>query len=387
MDWNEDGKKDVLIGDSLGGLAVYLNVGTNATPRLGAREPIRVGDVVFSEKMLDDRFGKTHRYVSPRIKPDVTDWNEDGKKDIVIGTEGGYVFVLLNTGTNGAPAFADLDYLRVGEKRLPMASRGLARPCPKIFDWDRDGKKDLLIADEFGKMILYRNRGTNAAPSYSDFEILRAEGPPSVASYSARARVDLDGEAGTEYVSLNNHGEISIYFGRNRVKATAGGKPFKAPAGRNHNLAAADWDGDGKIDLLLGHPDGRVQWLRNPGVTASKPDFHPPRDILDAGKPLAGGKNVLVEVVDVNGDGKPDLRLTDATCVVRVFENLGTRRAPAFRGHRKIEIANSPIHIGPRMRVDVADWNGDGEPDLIVGSSLRTRKVYVYLARPERESD
>lgn len=52
---------------------------------------------------------------------------------------------------------------------------GLVVPC--VTDWNNDGKKDLILGQFFpGKIRLYVNRGTDRAPVFKDFEYLKAGG-------------------------------------------------------------------------------------------------------------------------------------------------------------------------------------------------------------------
>ncbi len=86
MDFNEDGKKDLLVGDSNGYLFIFLNEGTDAAPVLAARENIKVAGKIFGPDLLKETF-PDHSYCYDRVKPDVADWNNDGKKDIIVGME------------------------------------------------------------------------------------------------------------------------------------------------------------------------------------------------------------------------------------------------------------------------------------------------------------
>jgi hypothetical protein len=99
----------------------------------------------------------------------------------------------------------------------------------------------------------------------------------------------------------------------------------------------ADWDGDGKPDLILGSGSGKVVWFRNTG-SAQKPQLT-----------LAG---TLVEA------------------------------APA----RQMKAGDIPKRSGQTTKVWVADWNGDGRPDLIVGDDNNYGNTYrgfvwVYLRK------
>ena len=56
------------------------------------------------------------------LVPCVTDWNEDGRKDLVVGQfSGGRIRLYLNYGTDSEPVFNRFSYLQAGgaEIRLP----------------------------------------------------------------------------------------------------------------------------------------------------------------------------------------------------------------------------------------------------------------------------
>jgi len=50
---------------------------------------------------------------------------------------------------------------------------------PVVTDWNSDGKKDLLVGQFKGGMIrLYLNQGTDAEPAFKEFTCLEAGGKP-----------------------------------------------------------------------------------------------------------------------------------------------------------------------------------------------------------------
>jgi len=55
------------------------------------------------------------------LVPCVTDWNNDGKKDLIVGQfRGGKISLYLNQGTDSEPEFKDSNYLHAGGKEIRL---------------------------------------------------------------------------------------------------------------------------------------------------------------------------------------------------------------------------------------------------------------------------
>ena len=50
--------------------------------------------------------------------------------------------------------------------------------APAVLDWNNDGRKDLLVGDYYGYIELYLNQGTDARPSFNGGTRLTADGMP-----------------------------------------------------------------------------------------------------------------------------------------------------------------------------------------------------------------
>jgi hypothetical protein len=191
--------------------------------------------------------------------------------------------------------------------------------------------------------------------------------------------VDLDGDGHTDILSGSWPGEI-YFFRRQADGKFAAGVPLKGQDGKPINVGnasaafAADWDGDGALDLVVGTVLGEV-WLIPGG---GKPlTFGKPRRLEAAGKPIKVSGDAAPVVADWDGDGKLDLIIGAEDGSVVWFRNVGSSREPRLEAARQL-VSKSPIgwsddsQRGPRdwgLRVKpcVFDWDGDGRPDLLLG--------------------
>ncbi|MEE8540175.1 MAG: VCBS repeat-containing protein [Desulfobacterales bacterium] len=211
MDWNNDGKKDLIAGDTAGNVWVFLNTGTNGKPDLaeGRRLEVDGKPITAARKTYKKVEGK---YVVDKIIPGshplserytkihFADWDADGLKDLLVGHIK-TIIVYKNIGTKSAPRFRAPTLINVPKGGLPV------KPSPHVIDWDGDGTKDLLMGSEKPKIYFYRNIGTNKQPQLARGEILDLRGPGFDVGY--RCRIDV--------TDWNNDGKLDLLVG-NRFK-------------------------------------------------------------------------------------------------------------------------------------------------------------------------
>lgn len=224
--------------------------------------------------------------------------------------------------------------------------------------------------------------------------------------------VDLDGDGRRDVIS-GSYWPGDLFIFREQEDGTyAKGETIVSMSGENVNAGpkweserspqmdslaaaphAADLDGDGDLDLLIGNISGRVILVPNRG-TATNPKFvNEQRSAVEAaGEPIVvpGGDSGPF-VVDWDHDGDLDLLVGAGDGSVWLYDNEGTRTAPRFAAGAAIVPASSygydqdaPMQgdmlrsHGTRTKVCATDLDGDGWEDLLIGD-------FLSIDRPEPE--
>ncbi len=129
-DFNRDGLRDLVIGDTYGKVRFFRNVGTADEPRFAT--PIEMGDLGI------------------RLLVDATDWNQDGWEDVIAGAANGRVRVFLNNTDidTGSVRFAD-----GFDPGLPP----IPQPRVLMTDLNSDGDEDLFLPSTQGSCLIERS--------------------------------------------------------------------------------------------------------------------------------------------------------------------------------------------------------------------------------------
>ena len=145
MDYDADGDLDILSGSYTGEIYLFERGEDNA---FSQGVPIRSEDGELIE-------------VSMSVTPEAIDMDADGDLDLVVGTRMAGVFVIENSGTRAAPRWSSEKTLleTVGGEKIKGSNAHHA-------DWDGDGVRDLIVGSEYGQVLWYRNVGKNDAPRY-----------------------------------------------------------------------------------------------------------------------------------------------------------------------------------------------------------------------------
>ena len=175
-------------------------------------------------------------------------------------------------------------------------------------------------------------------------------------------------------------GEI-WFFRRQADGKFAAGEQLKDRNGKPLNLGsgssvfAVDWDGDGRLDLLLGNVLGEVHLL--PGAGGKTPAFGAARRLEAEGRPLKVNGDAAPAAADWDGDGRLDLVVGAEDGSIVWYRNVGASGQPKLEAARPL-IPKSPCgwkgddnrrpgEWGLRVKPCLVDWDGDGRLDILLG--------------------
>ncbi len=282
-------------------------------------------------------------YAGSLVNPCLVDWNNDGAVDLIVGNSMGFIFYYKNEGTNENPKYGDPEYLKANNEvihiqpgyREDIQGPGEARwgyVSPSVFDWDGDGKLDILTGDSRGKFMFYKNIGTREEPILASEKSLYLEGMNLYGTWRVKPGVARYGDK-VAYMIFDRDDELHLYWQLDAYNVKDGGKlmlegkPIRGnkygggTVGRG-KVEIVDWDEDGVDDLLLGTygkqsiPDtssrglplnmkprrgSTILFLKNIG-TNEQPEYEFPKVLKHRGVNISvGGHECTPSVGDIGG--------------------------------------------------------------------------------------
>jgi hypothetical protein len=249
-----------------------------------------------------------------------------------------------------------------------------------LLDFDADGVHDLLCAAD--ELLFLKNAGTDEAPNYADpVTLLNVAGQPlGQGTASTTLFADFDNDGDLDYISTRDAGfvyhentgtrtEHAFAEGKTLMHA---GQPIIMVCRATVYPAAIDWNGDGFIDIIAGDEEGKVSLLENTGRTEEGvPAFLPPRFFQQRARFVDFGALSAPRVFDWDGDGNDDIVSGNGVGEIGFIKNLGGY-PPVWDAPRPLSVDGEPIRILPPgalwgyTTIDVADWDHDGLPDILV---------------------
>jgi len=314
-DFNGDGRPDLVVanGGSSNTVSILL---ANANGTFGTPVSFAVG-------------------TSPRSVA-IADFNGDGRPDLAVANSGSdNVSILLG---NGGGTFGIAVNFDVGDAPFALA----------VADFNGDGRPDLAVAnsDSDNVSILLNIAGGIFAPAVNS---LVGNNPRSLAvgDFNGDGRPDLA-------VATQDDNRVLILLGS--ASGTFPVEPnffvfgFEGP----RSVAVGDFNGDGQLDLAVANSGSD-----NVSIRLGEGDgrFGPSEEVAVGIDPIS------VAVGDFNGDGRPDLAVVNSSISSNNVSILLSAGNGTFSPAVNFAVGNVPLSVA------IADFNGDGTPDLAVANN------------------
>lgn len=289
VDWNGDGKLDIVAGNSEGRLLFFRNDGDNVNPSFQLAEeiccegePIRF---LPGYNIVQGPFEGAWGYLCPTV----VDWNHDGLPDVVFSGSRAKYEVMLNVGTLQEPYLSAPKTIRVDNMEL----FGTWRVRPAVADIN--GTNVIVTMDDENALHLYRQ--------VDDFNVedagklLLEDGSPIIGHNSASEPLGQWGRGKLRFFDWNGDGKLDLFVGsvkRSSYPSPSRGLPYSRFKKKQYGLQVMYFENIGTNEnMVFKEPvqmqvDGHDMYL---GAHSNAPEPCRLGDISDGPNLIVGCEN------------------------------------------------------------------------------------------------
>lgn len=365
FDWDKDGDVDLIVGQEDGRIAFMENTG-----KVKNNMPVFKEPEFFKQEADDLIFGALST-------PWSVDWDNDGDEDLIAGNTAGYIGFIENLSGGVNPKWAEPVYLEENGNPIRILAGyngSIQGPCEakwgyttlSVGDWDMDGLHDIVANSITGTIVWYRNIGKAGKPKMAaaqNIEVAWKVAPPKPdwrwrnpekTEMSAPWRTtpvikDVDKDGVSDLVILDHKGYLSFFKGEineGRKIVHQGERIFKSKDGVVYDRRQNVVEDSNSVELIL-----------NPAEAGS-----------------SGRRKICF--ADWNNDGKEDLILNSIPNI-RWLQNISENKNEfVFTGNEQLGERKLAGHTTSPTKID---WNADGIDDILVGAE---DGCFYYLENP-----
>jgi hypothetical protein len=291
------------------------------------------------------------------------DFNGDKKLDLLLATPQG---PRLLTGQGGN--FKDESHLLPSESYYQLTAA-------TWINYDGDAHPDILLANGFLGLRLYRNLGAVQGEGAAQRQFVDLSEQAGLGAHGLGAALrqkgdhlavaDVNGDGRDDFLYTIGTGLLALNSSQGFTEAKESGLSFVVGKVRP---VFADWDGDQKPDLFVPQNGVSKLWANRAGkfvdVTASSGDLN-----------RALGEATCATGADFDGDGRLDLLIGCTKGPNRLFRNAGQGK-----------FVDGTLDAGLLQRIfntrgiAMGDINADGIPDLLLNNEGQESSVLLRAA-------
>jgi hypothetical protein len=409
MDVNHDGQDELITFEAgTRTLLAFENKGT-------------ISDPDWESTCLTDEEGLPWKHIQDVLKTppfNIVDWDNDGREDLLVGAnhpslmrhsfgtdpatmhpEAFRVYFVKNI---DGKSFARPQLITAGGE--PVKFLGFAYPL--AHDMDGDGLPDLVCGEHRPGIRVMKNV-SKELPMVKSIGYLKDEKGKRIddITYFHLEMGDVTGDGNKEFIGTTQFSGVTYYYPlymtgdpmrwRKGAYLMMEGRPETPVYGPSIcTVETMDWDSDGDTDLLLGAEPGMPMILENTGDENKKVWANPRRIKFYDGTPVRTYSIILGDgshhgawewyddrsaptVADWDGDGTPDI--ISSTQGRRLYWMKGkmTDNELRFSQPKTFRIMGMELLHPHRCKPGIIDWNGDGKLDIVALNPVSNLVIYL----------
>lgn len=389
IDIDGDGPKDILISpraeaENYKCIQYYRNVGTDANPNF-----VYQSDSLLVERMLD---------MGSYSYPVFYDYNKDGKLDMLVGSKGFYqtdgtfkstIWYFQNTGSG-----ADISFNLVQKNLLRVDTLGIEGASLAIGDLDNDGIDDIVVGHIDGTLSLYRNFAPSAG-SQPDWRLsqkrLRDQNGTeiNIGNYAAPLIYDINADGKKDLLIGNQAGTIMYYkntgnvgqFNLEYITNKLGGVKVDEYTMSNLTWSApfiGKMDNTGKDYLVIGSGFGRISrydGFQNGNVST-------PYTLIDSQYSgiQAAGQILAPAIADLNGDGKYEMVVGNSKGGLLLYRQVWNVDVDEVTKMPQLQVYPNPANRSLTIESNEALLAAEVKIFNVVGQVVHSQKIATQSA-------